>query len=89
MSENDWKKRFEDEVDTLRQTRDELRVQLHLAGADAKDVWHELEKSWQHLESHAKHVGQTTQDAMDDIEEAGRMLVDELKKGYKRIRDAI
>ena len=30
----------------LRQARDELRVQMHLAKADARDEWEKLEPKW-------------------------------------------
>ena len=34
---------FDDLLDELKQKRDELRLQIHLASKDAKDEWEELE----------------------------------------------
>ncbi len=85
----DWEKRINEEVEVLQQTRDEIRVQLHLAAADAQDVWNTLEKKWEHLESRLKRVSKTTQEASEDVEEAVKGLVGEIKSGYKRIRDAM
>ena len=36
--------------ETLKQQRDEIRLQLHLAGADLKDDWEETERDWGHLD---------------------------------------
>lgn len=85
----DWLDRIEEEVDRLRQTRDELRVQAHLGAVEVKDRWARLEKSWHELEAHAKRVGAAAHDASDDVEEATRQLVDELKHGYEKIRSAL
>jgi uncharacterized protein YjbJ (UPF0337 family) len=85
----DWKERLHDEVDTLRQARDELRVQMHLGAADAKDVWAKVEKSWEHLEGRLKRIGDVTQEAADEVEDATRLLVDEIKEGYQKIRKAL
>lgn len=85
----DWEKRINEEVEVLQQARDEIRVQLHLAAADARDVWDTLEKKWEHLESRLERVSQTTREASEDVEEAVKGLVGEIRSGYKRIRDAM
>ena len=78
-----------DEIELLQTARDELRVQLHLAGAEARDRWEELERSWHHLESHGKRVSEAASEATSGIEDAARLLIDEIKSGYERIRDAL
>lgn len=40
------RKELETLLDGLKQQRDELMVQLHLAKAEARDEWEELEKNW-------------------------------------------
>lgn len=86
---SDWKQQLEDEINVLRQTRDELRVQLHLGAANAHDTWEKVEKSWEHLESRLKRVGQATHESADELESASKIFVEEIKLGYKRIRDAL
>ncbi len=88
MSEEraDWIHR---EIESLRTTRDELNVQVHLAAADARDRWEELERSWQHLESHAKQISQAASDAAEGVEQAASLLIDEIKAGYQHIRQVI
>lgn len=85
--ELDWKKRLDEEIEILEQTRDELKLQAHLGAAEAREVWAKLEKNWEHLESRLKRVGHATQESAEDIEEATKTLVEEIKAGYQRIRD--
>ena len=42
-TEKTLKEELQDTRNDLRQTADEIRVKLHLAGMDAKDAWEELE----------------------------------------------
>lgn len=86
---NDWKTRLDDEISSLRQTRDELRVKIHLGALEAQGVWDKAEKSWGHLEAKLKVVGQATQDSAEEVEEAAKLLLEEIKAGYKRVRDVI
>jgi uncharacterized protein YjbJ (UPF0337 family) len=85
----DWKDLMDDEIDLLRRGRDELRVQIHLGAAEARDAWDKLEKSWHQLEGRLKRIGQVGQDSADDVEEAAKLLVDEIKSGYKHLRDVL
>jgi len=44
-------------VEELQRTRDELRLQLHLASMEAKDAYHELEPKIVHFEARAHEIG--------------------------------
>jgi hypothetical protein len=86
---SDWTKTFEKEVDDLRRVRDELQVQMHLAGQEAKDGFQTLEKKWEHLEGRAKVVAQGAEGAMEDVGDAAKLLLEEFKNGYRRIKDLL
>lgn len=73
----------------LKQARDELRVQMHLAKADARDEWENLEKKWDEFEGRMDKVEDAAEDAAKDVGQAASALGEELKAGYQRIRDAI
>ncbi len=85
--ETDWKTLLKDEVETLRQTRDELRVQIHLGAAEVHDTWETVEKNWGHLEARLNRLGKVAQESKKDIEEAAKLLVEEIRAGYLHIRD--
>lgn len=72
--------------DALLQQRDELRVKLHLAKADARDEWEELERKWGEVQGKFVQLQQTAGESMDEIESAARLLGEEILKGYERIR---
>jgi len=73
-------------IDGLRQQRDVIMVQLHLAKAEVRDEWDELEQQWEHLRAKAKSVGHEAQNASQDVFQAAKLLAEEIKQGYERIR---
>ena len=70
----------------LEQQRDELEVQLALAKAEARDEWEELEKRWEKVKSQLGQAGDTAAEVADDVGEAAKLLLDEIGRGYERIR---
>jgi hypothetical protein len=70
---------FEREIDTLRTLRDELRVQLNLAGKQARDLFESAEKSWIKLEARLRLVE-------SESRKEARTLVGEIRDAYKRLR---
>jgi CBS domain-containing protein len=81
--------RFRDELTALRRTRDELRVQVHLAKAEAQDHWHELEKKWQSLEQRATSIAREAHEPMHEARNVAQDLAEELRRGYRRIRKSL
>lgn len=77
---------FEQDLAALRATRDELRVQLHLAKADAKDEWNRLEESWENVERELATVRDHAKGPMAEINHAAHELLNEIKQGYARLR---
>ncbi|MCW5889504.1 MAG: hypothetical protein KIT14_03030 [bacterium] len=73
-------------VEQLKTQRDELRVRLHLAKADARDEWEALEKRWEHLRAETAVVGREAGHAAGDVGAATRLLLEEIQRGYQRIR---
>jgi len=71
----------------LKQYRDELRVQMHLAKAELRDEFEELENNWQklqpRLEKATQDAAEAGKEALDALFDAGEAIL----KGFKRIRD--
>ena len=76
-------------VDELKQRRDEIRVRLHLAKADLKDEWETLEKKWRHFERKAQDLGREARVTAGEVGAALHLAVDELRKGYARMRQQV
>jgi hypothetical protein len=70
----------------LAQQRDELRLKLHLAKADAKQEWEALEEKWIQLEAKLRATKQEAADASQDVGAAFGVLSDELSSAYQRIK---
>ena len=86
---SDLDDKMEEAIAKLKTERDELRVQLHLLAAEAKDEWEEVEKRWEHLESRMKRVGDAASDAGEDVAAAGKQLAEEIGSAYQRIRKSL
>lgn len=85
----DWKREFEKVVAELQTTRDELKVQLNLATKDAKVEWAELEKKFDGLKGRMGVVGEEAGKAAQDVGAALKVVAEELRKGYERIKSAV
>jgi len=78
-----------DAIRKLETTRDELRVQAHLFKMNTKDDWENLEKKWGKLEQHLASAKGAAGEAAGGVSTATSLLMDELAKGYKGIKDAL
>jgi CBS domain-containing protein len=85
----EWKDRVQREIEELRGVRDDLKVRMHLAKADLKDLFEALEKPLQRLEAKGRQISQASEEPLRDVREAARLLIDEIRDGYRRIRDAL
>lgn len=68
----------------LRQKRDELRVRMHLASKEAQEEWEELEGKMEKFVAEAR-LRQTGKGVGGALNQLGQ----ELKQGYRHLRDAI
>ncbi|MDX1497465.1 MAG: hypothetical protein R3352_07910 [Salinisphaeraceae bacterium] len=91
-------------VQELKAERDALRVKLHLVSMDLKDEvreeWHKLEHYWAKLKANAKQFGHEVQemlegleddldDVADDVEDLGEEILDDIRRGYQKIRSKL
>jgi SMC interacting uncharacterized protein involved in chromosome segregation len=85
----DLKQETRKTLEALEQQRDELRVQVHLAKAEAKTEWEKMEKKLSELRAQSDKVAKATGESAKDIGAAIRLLGEEIKRGYERIRNQI
>ncbi len=83
------RQRLEHEANELRAIRDEIEVQMHLGKLDARDRWNDLEKHWEHAERRLEQLGDAGREAADDITEATRMVLNEIRSGYEKLKAAL
>jgi CBS domain-containing protein len=76
-------------LDALRQMRDEVRVQIHLARADALDEWERVEAKWHRVQSQLSMSEVGAAKAAKEATTAWRQLVREMSDGYARVRETL
>lgn len=80
---------IEREVALLEQARDELKLQLGLAKAEASAEWKRLEASFKRLEGELSQARSELSGPIRELGGAAKGLVDELSRGYARLKDAL
>ncbi|MCP4038939.1 MAG: hypothetical protein GY944_25050 [bacterium] len=83
------KNQLEEELDNVRAMRDDLRVRLHLGGAELRDQWDKLERGWQHVEGRLKVIGNESDEVAGEIRETLHVLAEQLKDGYERVKSVL
>lgn len=82
-------KDFESMMKNLEQSRDELKVQAHLFNAEMKDEWHQLEDKWEHFARDVRPAMKAAKEASQNISEANKLMMEEIREGFKNIMDKL
>ena len=80
------KERLKESLERLEQERDELRVRLHQGKAEAKQEWDKLDARIAELRERFDKAGDEAGDVMQDVGEAAKLLGDEIRTGFERLR---
>ena len=78
--------RLRETLERLEQERDELRVRLHLGKAEARQEWDKLDARISELRGRLDRAGDEAGDVMDDVGEAAKLLGEEIRTGFERLR---
>jgi hypothetical protein len=89
---NEWRQRLQQLVAEVEQERDELRLKMHLAKADAKDELAKLDAQLDAKMTELKaKVAAFDKDGdgsvMDDLGDAAKGLASDLQDGLRKFRD--
>ena len=86
---HDYRKELQDLLEQLKSERDELNLQMHLAKAEAREQWESAEKKWQTFRQQSEKVLTEVDHTGGEIKEGLSLIADELKAGYRRIREQL
>jgi hypothetical protein len=76
--------------DTLAVLRDELKVQMHLAKAELRDEWNrKLEPRYWDLKTKLDRIEEASAETATELGSAAKLLIDEIRDGYERIRKSL
>lgn len=81
--------RLDDLISKLKQERDELKLQMHLASMDAKDEYERISGKVDQVIEQYEPLQDAVEETADNVFSALGLAADELKAGYQRIRQAI
>ena len=76
-------------VDGLKQQRDEINLQLHLAKAEVREEWDKLEPKWEDVKGKMDAVSEVAGQTTESVTAAAGLLADEIKEGYERIKKSL
>ncbi|HJZ85757.1 MAG TPA: hypothetical protein VKN99_11335 [Polyangia bacterium] len=76
----DLKQELKRGLELLKTLRDEIRLDLHLAGMEARDQWTRLEPRIAQLEKRGQELGAASKQALDELLAAAKRLRDSLRK---------
>lgn len=81
-------------IEDIKRMRDEIKLKSHLLKMDTKKRWEELEQNWQKLSAEYDpkkkvHTKEAMKRTSEDIRSAGKLLLEEIRDGYKRISESL
>jgi len=80
---------MKEELEGLRQIRDELRVQSELGQAELRDRFDGLEKRWHELEGKLRVLREEASEDVENVKDAARLLAAEIRDGYKHLKSRL
>ena len=85
----DLKRELEKFTEGLEQLRDEVKVQLHLAGLESKQEWENAEKQREHFLAKLEQIARESKGNTDDLIGKATIVGEELKATYQRLKDRL
>ena len=85
----DLKDELKEAAEKLREQRDELKLKMHLANMEMRDEWENLEEKWDNFSARSQQFQKEMEPTVNDIHTALSLLADELKAGYKKIKESL
>jgi DNA repair exonuclease SbcCD ATPase subunit len=70
----------------LKTQRDEMRVQAHLARAEFRDEWEELEQKWQKAEQAFDRLQDQAVETTAEMQRSAKVVMEEISSAYDRIQ---
>ena len=86
MDRTHYKESLQRELDLLTKMRDELKLQMHLAKADARDEWNKLEKNWSEVQDEMRRASADAKVPIEQLGNAAKGLIEDLKASYERMK---
>ncbi len=80
---------IEDFWEKLKTQRDEMKVQAHLARAEFRDEWNEVEEKWQKAEQVFDRVQDQAIETTAEMQHSAKVIMEEIASTYDRIKERL
>ena len=80
---------FEDFWEKLKTQRGEMKVQAHLARAEFRDEWNEVEEKWQKAEQAFERVQDQAIETTAEMQHSAKVIMEEIASTYDRIKERL
>ncbi len=80
---------IEDFWEKLKTQRDEMKVQAHLARAEFRDEWNEVEEKWQKAEQAFDRVQDQAIETTAEMQHSAKVIMEEIASTYGRIKERL
>lgn len=88
MTEN-RERRLAELTSSLKQDRDELKLQLHLLKKEMQEEWDRLEEKFVDLNARLEPSKHALEKSSENLWESLKLVGEELRDGYRRIRNSL
>ena len=82
----DKKGRIDEALAALKREHEELALKMHLAKAEARAEWKELEAKLDALEKQARPAAKVVEETAGEVGASLELAADEIKKGFAKLR---
>ena len=86
---SDQRNALDEVISKLKQERDELKLQMHLASMDAKDEYERVSGKIDELTEQYDPVKDAVEETAENVFSALGLVADELKVGFQRVRKSL
>jgi len=76
-------------ISTLKQHRDELAVKMHLAKAELRDEWNSVNDKLAQMSQDYEPLKKATSESAGEVWESLKLVGEEVKAGFNRIRKSL
>ena len=76
-------------IESLKQQRDELALQMHLGKAEAKDEWERVQEKLDKLSDDFEPIKDAVGESAEGLLTSLGLVADEIKDSFHRIRKAL
>ena len=88
MSE-EKRKSLEKLISKLKRERDELALQMHLGKEELKDEWDSVQHKLDQLAHRFEPLNKAVAETSEDVWESLKLVGEEIKEGFQRIRKSL